>query len=61
MTDFMTHFPLSTLSLLCLLMFGTTVGLVKGLALHRQKRRQRLQTLNLSTAPARVRQNLRRI
>lgn len=54
MTCFMTHF---LLSLLAVLLVIATVCLVKGLA----ARRQRPQTVNLTTAPAKVRQDLRRI
>ena len=57
MTCFMTHFPLSLLSLLAVLLVITTLSLVKGLA----AKRRCLQTVNLTTAPAKVRQNLRRI
>jgi hypothetical protein len=57
MTCFMTHFPLGLLSLLAVLLVIVTLSLVKGLA----AKRQRLQTVNLTTAPAKVRQNLRRI
>ena len=55
MTCFMTHFPLSLLSLLAVLLVIATLSLVKGLA----AKRRRLQTVNLTTAPAKVRQNLR--
>jgi len=57
MTCLMTHVPLSLLSLLAVLLVIATLSLVKGLA----AKRQRLQTVNLITAPAQVRQNLRRI
>jgi hypothetical protein len=54
MTCFRTHF---LLILLAVLLVIATLSLVKGLA----AKRQRLQTVNLTTAPAKVRQNLRRI
>ena len=58
MTCFLMHFPLSLLmSLLAVLLVIATLSLVKGLA----AKRRRLQTVNLTTAPAKVRQNLRRI
>ena len=58
MTCFLMHFPLSLLmSLLAVLLVIATLSLVKGLA----AKRRLLQTVNLTTAPAKVRQNLRRI
>jgi len=57
MTCFMTHFPLSVLSLLSFLLGIATVSLIKSLT----AKRSALQTVDLITAPAKVRHNLRRI
>lgn len=57
MTCFLTHVPLSSLSVLSCLLVLLTVTLVNMLS----AKRPRHQTVNLTTAPASIRQNLRQI
>jgi hypothetical protein len=57
MTCFITHFPLSVVSVVSVLLVLAALSVVQYLT----GKRRRLQTVNLTTAPAIVRQNLRRI
>ncbi|MBU6435639.1 MAG: hypothetical protein KGS09_21105 [Nitrospirae bacterium] len=57
MSCFITHFPLSVLSIATFLLVLATLTFVNSM----KAKRPRLQTVNLTTAPAMVRQNLRRI
>jgi len=57
MTCFITHFPLSVVSIMTFLLVLATMTFIQVM----MARRPRLYTVNLTTAPARVRQNLRAI
>jgi len=57
MTCFMTHFPLSALSVVSVLLVLAAMNLIKVM----MARRPGLYTVNLTTAPAMVRRNFRRI